>query len=72
MDGRSWKLHEAGGKWILKLSQGQRVIGGRPVLFPLARTGEVSTLFLLSMFGAPIMSIHVCFLFRCLNDCFVV
>ena len=28
------------GKWILELSQGQREIGGRPVLFSLAPTGE--------------------------------
>jgi hypothetical protein len=28
-------------KWILELSQGQREIGGRPVLSSLAPTGEV-------------------------------
>ena len=29
------------GKWILELSQGQREIGGRPVLFSLAPTGGI-------------------------------
>ena len=73
VDGRSWKLHEAGGKWILKLSQGQREIGGCPVLFSLAPTGGV--LYPLSIvYGwcTNHASIYVCFLFHCLNDCFVV
>ena len=73
---RSYKLKRKGrdrGKWILKLSQGQREIGGRPVLFSLAPTGEA--LYPLSIvYGwcTNHASIHVCFLFRCLNDCFVV
>ena len=29
-DGRSWELHQVGGKWILKLSQGQRENWGIP------------------------------------------
>ena len=60
-------------KWILELSQGQREIGGRPVLFSLAPTGEA--LYPLSIvYGwcTNHVSIHVCFLFRCLNDCFIV
>ena len=55
-------------KWILELSQGQREIGRRPVLFSLAPTGEA--LYPLSI--VYVWSIHVCFLSRCLNDCFVV
>jgi hypothetical protein len=60
-------------KWILELSQGQREIGGRPVLFSLAPTGGV--LYPLSIvYGwcTNHASIYVCFLFHCLNDCFVV
>ena len=56
-------------KWILEFSQGQREIGGRPVSFSLAPTGEILCCLI---FGAPIMSIHVCRLFHCLNDCVVV
>ena len=72
----SYKQEKKGGdkrKWILELSQGQREIGGRPVLFSLAPTGEA--LYPLSIvYGwcTNHVSIHVCFLFRCLNDCFIV
>ena len=60
-------------KWILEFSQGQREIGGRPVSFSLAPTGEILYPYMCClMFGAPIMSIHVCRLFHCLNDCVVV
>ena len=61
------------GKWILELSQGQREIGGRPVLFSLAPTGEVLyPLSIVYVWCTNHVSIHVCFLFHCLNDCFVV
>ena len=56
------------GKWILELSQGQREIGGRPVLFSLAPTGEA--LYPLSIVWLVHQSrVNSCmFLFRCLND----
>ena len=61
------------GKWILELSQGQREIGGRPVLFSLAPTGEaLYPLSIVYVWCTNHVSIHVCFLFHCLNDCFVV
>ena len=61
------------GKWILEFSQGQREIGGRPVLFSLAPTGEaLYPLSIVYVWCTNHVSIHVCFLFHCLNDCFVV
>ena len=62
------------GKWILIFFQGQREIGGRPVLFSLAPTGGILyPLYVLSNgWCTNHVSIHVCFLSHCLNDCFVV
>ena len=66
------------GKWISELSQGQKEIG-RLLASSLAPTVGIlssgyikfSTLFVLSVFGAPICPrVNSClFLFRCLNDC---
>ena len=62
----------------MKLSQGQREIGGCPVLFSLAPTGDIlssgyikfSTLSVLSVLVAPICPcVNSSVLFCCLNDC---
>ena len=61
-------------KWILEFSQGQREIGGRPVSFSLAPTGEI--LYPLYVLSNVRCTNHVnsciSFLFHCLNDCVVV
>jgi hypothetical protein len=72
---RSQEMHQAGGtgfviiklnrgKWILKLFQRQREIGGCPALFSQALQLKFSALFVLSNVWCTksvYVSIHVCF-----------